>query len=331
MKSRVVIGTRRSRLALIQTEIVAEALRAAFPGLVVERREIMTEGDRDGRDRPAVGDCPVMQFEQPGIFTRAIETRLLAGEIDLAVHSFKDLPTELAKGLKVAATPKRADPRDVLVYRRGTGIPACPSMVRQECLTYQLLSKGATVGTSSPRRSAQLLAIRPDLVIKDLRGNVDTRLAKLARGDYDAIVVAKAALDRLGTVPPSGTAPSSHIEVLDPAVVLPAPAQGALAVECREGDVEVETLAGAINDAATFVAASAERELLARLGGGCRLALGALAEVAGETLRLRAVVMSEDGARAARADARGRVDDPRRVVEDCRRQLIAAGAAELLG
>ncbi len=303
MKDRIVIGTRRSSLALIQTEIVEEALRKVFPALTIEQREIVTEGDRDRK-------TPLAEAGSPGIFTRAIEERLLAGEIDLAVHSFKDLPTELPDGLMIAATPRRADPRDALVLRDTASLAA--------------LAKGAVVGTSSPRRSAQLLAIRADLVIKDLRGNVDTRLAKLARGDYDAIVVAKAALERLNVT-------GVHVEVLDPALVLPAPAQGALAVECREGDTEVAKLAGVVNDAATFIAASAERELLARLGGGCHLALGALAEVADDgTLRLRAVVMSRDGRRAARADARGRSDDPSRVVEDCRRQLIDAGAEELL-
>ena len=365
MKDRIIIGTRRSRLARIQTEIVERALREAFPGLEIVRREIVTRGDRDSRDCPAVGDCPVMPFETPGIFTREIETRLLAGDIDLAVHSFKDLPTQLPDGLRVAATPTRADPRDALVVASSFvgGDPCVPpsslsSSGKERSNTgphmggpLQELRRGAVVGTSSPRRSAQLLAIRPDLVIRDLRGNVDTRLAKLARGDYDAIVVAKAALDRLSfssslvggdaCVPPLSAKRMNeegpHVggplqeEALDPDVMLPAPAQGALAVECREGDVEVERLAGAIHDAATFVATSAERELLARLGGGCRLALGALAEVSPDgALRLRAAVLSRDGRRAVRAEARGRAESFAAVVEECRTRLLESGAGDLL-
>jgi hydroxymethylbilane synthase len=364
MKDRIIIGTRRSRLALVQTELVARALSEAFPGLTIVRKEIVTQGDRDHK-------TPLSEAASPGIFTRAIETRLLAGEIDLAVHSLKDLPTELVEGLMIAATPTRADPRDALVFFSCRGGPMRAPL--------QEMKRGAVVGTSSPRRSAQLFAIRPDLVIKDLRGNVDTRLAKLARGDYDAIIVAKAALDRLAfscrrgpMCPPSSSVAGAdpcacpgasscrggsacppggphseentgpHIggplqlqrqeETLDPAVVLPAPAQGALAVECREGDIEVAKIAGAINDAATFVATSAERALLAALGGGCHLALGALAEAAADgSLRLRAAAFSRDGRRAARADVTGRTDDPARVVEECRRKLVDLGVEEMLG
>ncbi len=335
MKDRIIIGTRRSRLALIQTELVAKALAEAWPGLVIERKEIVTEGDRDRKTSLAEG-------ASVGIFTRAIEEKLLSGEIDLAVHSLKDLPTELPDGLMIAATPMRADPRDVLIC--GTGILACHLEDRQECLSH--LPAGAVIGTSSPRRSAQLLAIRPDLVMKELRGNVDTRLAKLDRGEYDVIVGAQAAMDRLagpcggcgqGTeaAPHAGCrrgcGPQRELMPLDPDVMLPAPGQGALAVECREGDVDIERLASGISDSATYLAVSAERLLLERMGGGCRLALGALAEVdAAGTMRLRAAAFSPDGRRAARADASGRAEDFASIVEACRLQLVAAGAMEIL-
>ena len=324
MKGRIILGTRRSRLALIQTELVAGALAEAWPGLVIERREIVTEGDRDR-------NTPLAQTESLGIFTREIENRLLAGEIDLAVHSLKDLPVELPEGLMIAAAPKRADPRDALVFSC-RGAPACaPSSRTPEAEEgghigppLQKMKQGAVVGTSSPRRSAQLLAIRPDLVMKDLRGNVDTRLAKLARGEYDAIVAAKAALDRM-------EAAGIRVAPLEPEVMLPAPGQGALAVECREGDIEIERLAAAISDSATYLSTSAERMLLERLGGGCLLALGALAEVdADGVMRLRAAALSSDGRRSARADARGPADDYPCVVEECRRQLTAAGANDIL-
>ena len=303
MTRRLVIGTRRSRLAITQTRSVAEALRSAFPGLEIELREIVTAGDR-------APEKPLSESGTVGFFTRDIEKRLLAGDIDLAVHSLKDLPVEQPEGLVIAATPRRGDPRDALLCREASSLRDLP--------------EGAIVGTSSPRRSAQLLAIRPDLVIRELRGNVDTRIEKLRRGDYDAIVAAKAALDRLGRA-------AAITEVLEPADCLPAPGQGALAVECREGDLDVMRLASALNDAATCVTTSAERALLSRLGGGCRLPLGALAvPVGGEEFVLRAALASSDGSRTIRAEARGRLDDSGRVVEECYHSLIFQGGEALV-
>lgn len=302
MTRRLVIGTRRSKLALIQARLVAESLGEASEGLEIELREVTTAGDR-------MRSKPLSEAGETGLFTRSLERKLLEGEIDLAVHSLKDLPVELAEGLVVAGTPERADVRDALVSREG--------------LPLRDLRPGAVVGTSSPRRAAQLRSLRPDLVTRDLRGNVDTRIEKLRRGDYDAILVAKAALDRLGLA-------ALITEVLDAAVFLPAPGQGALGIETREGDLDVMHLAGLVSDAATFVATLTERELLRRLGGGCHLTLGALAECAGsDELRLRASVTSPDGARAVRAESRGKIQNPASVVEQCLDQLRRGGALPL--
>jgi hydroxymethylbilane synthase len=291
VRDRLIIGSRGSRLARIQTQGVADMLSAACEGLEVTVREIRTSGDRD-RERA------VTELGVTGAFTREIEHALLSGEVDLAVHSLKDLPVEQPDGLVICATPKRADARDVLVSRDGKGLAG--------------LTAGSVVGTSSPRRRAQLLAARPDLEVRDLRGNVDTRLDKLTRGEYDAILTAKAALDRLGRA-------DVITETLD---FLPAPGQGALAVETREGDERVMRLAAGLNDAATYVATRAERMLLAALGGGCVLPLGAFAECGpGGELTLRAVLLSEDGTNMQRAEATGRMASPREVVNKVRRRL----------
>jgi hydroxymethylbilane synthase len=300
---RLVIGTRRSKLALIQTRIVSEAIASAFPGLSIVLKEITTAGDRSP-------ETPLSDAGSVGFFTRDIETKLLAGEIDLAVHSLKDLPVEQPEGLMIAATPKRGDPRDALLCREAKGLSGLP--------------QGAVVGTSSPRRSAQLLARRRDLAIRELRGNVDTRIEKLRRGDYDAIVAAKAALDRLGRA-------DAITEMLEPDWFLPAPGQGALALETREGDLDAMRIASALNDAVTFIITSAERGLLARLGGGCRLPLGALAEaVAGGGLLLRAALVSPDGLQSVRAECRGMLDNPVAVVNECYDELMSRGAEGLI-
>jgi hydroxymethylbilane synthase len=293
---RLVIGTRKSRLALVQTRLVSEAIAQAFPDVTIELKEIVTAGDRSPNE-------PLSDAGTVGFFTRDIETKLLAGEIDLAVHSLKDLPVEPPEGLMIAATPKRGDPRDVLACREAASLKDLP--------------KGAVVGTSSPRRSAQLLAARGDLRVRELRGNVDTRIEKLRRGEYDAIVTAKAALDRLGLA-------EVITETLDPSWYLPAPAQGALAVEIREGDLDVARIVSTLNDAVSFITTSAERDLLSKLGGGCRLPLGALAEPAGGgAFLLRASLASNDGRRTIRAEAAGRLDNPRAVVADCYDRLTA--------
>jgi hydroxymethylbilane synthase len=297
----LVIGTRASKLALVQTRIVSEALCRACPDVSVEIRRVVTAGDRRTSGRTSEEDAQ-------GAFTRDIERKLLEGEIDLAVHSLKDMPVELPKGLVLAATPERGDPRDAIVCREAGSLDELP--------------EGAVMGTSSPRRAAQILHLRPDLTVRELHGNVDTRLAKLSRGEYDAVIVAKAALDRLG---------QSRVitEVLSPEVFLPAAGQGALAVETRDGDLAVSGCVGRLNDAGACVATTAERRLLARLGGGCGLCVGVLAETEGnDGLRLRASVTSPDGKRSARVESHGTLENPGSVVDDCLEELSRLGLTE---
>ena len=266
MPQSIVIGTRGSALALAQAEGVAERLRAL--GAEVTLRMIKTTGDRLQGPPPMPAD--------KGVFVKEIEAALLAGDVGLAVHSLKDLPTELKPGLLIAAVPRRADPRDALLSR-GERLADLPP--------------GSRVGTSSPRRRAQLLRARPDLAMLPLRGNVDTRLRKLDAGQYDAIVIAAAGLERLGLA-------DRIVERLDWEVCLPAPGQGALAIEARADDAEAIGLAAAVDDAESRACVEAERAMLAGLGGGCRVPVGALAEAQGARLRLRGVVASTDGSRA---------------------------------
>jgi hydroxymethylbilane synthase len=257
----VIVGTRGSTLALAQTRIVADAL-----GTDVETRVIRTTGDASSRPLHELGD---------GVFVTAIEDALRAGEIDAAVHSLKDLPTGDRPGLVIAAVLPREDPRDVLITFARGGLVT--------------LVVGARVGTSSPRRDATLKLLRPDITTGPIRGNVETRLAKVARGEYDATVLALAGLRRLGV-------PVDDDEILDLAVMLPAPGQGAIAVQCRADDAVARERLGAIDDPQTHAATDAERELLRLLGGSCELALGALANVTGGDIALDAQI---DGRRIA--------------------------------
>lgn len=251
----LVLGTRGSALALAQARIVADALGAS-----AETRVIHTAGDTSSRPLPELGD---------GIFVTAIEDALRAGEIDAAVHSLKDLPTGERPGLAIAAILPREDPRDVLITRARGGLATLP--------------RGARVGTSSPRRDAALRLVRPDISTEPIRGNVETRLAKVVRGDYDATVLALAGLRRLGVA-------VSDVEILDAEMMLPAPGQGAIAVQARADDHAVRDRLAAIDDAPTRAATDAERELLRLLGGSCDLAVGALATVAGGEITLDACI-----------------------------------------
>ena len=259
------IGTRASRLALLQTEIVASRLRQAWPEVALEVVEITTAGDRDRTS-------PLTSGEGAGWFTSAIQDALLAGEVDVAVHSYKDLPTARPEGLVIAAVPQRADPRDALVSRDGA--------------TFAGLPQGAVVGTSSPRRAAQAAALRPDLVLRPIRGNVDTRLAKVDAGEYDAAILAIAGLERLGLAERA-----SHVFGFEE--MLPAPAQGALAVECRRDDSETLRLLAAIDDRELRRLVSAERAFLAALEAGCDFPAAAYAESFGTTLKLHGLVAPE--------------------------------------
>jgi hydroxymethylbilane synthase len=300
------IATRRSKLALAQSHWVKAQLEALEPGLTVELREYLTRGDQ-------ITDRPLQQVGGKGLFTKEIEDALLAGEADLAVHSLKDLPAELPGGLVLAAVPEREDPRDALVLPVGSS--AEPML--------EALPKGARVGSSSFRRSAQILAIRPDLRVESVRGNVDTRLRKLDEGQYDALILAAAGLRRLGLQDRISAA-------LDPEVSTPAPAQGALGIEARADDPATLERLARLNHSATSLAVAAERSVMERLGGGCSIPLGVYACLQGDRLRLRAMVALPDGTRIVRAEAEGAAESPDAVAETLTAMLRERGAAEIL-
>lgn len=298
--TRVRVGTRGSALALWQARHVAAWLQQAAPGVEVTLVEIVSTGDE-------LTDVPLTEVEGTGFFTAALDRALLAGEVDLAVHSFKDVPVEMASGLAVAAVPPRGPVDDGLCARDG--------------LTLAGLPPGARVGTCSARRTAQLRAIRADLDIRPLRGNVPTRVARVVAGDLDAVVLARAGLVRLGL--------EAHITASLPlSQVLPAPAQGALAVVCRASDTALHAMLSGFDDPATREAVTAERTVLHALGGGCSVPVGALARHDGATLHLTAGVFALDGRRGVRLELSG--SDPVALGEQAARQLVAAGADALL-
>ena len=301
--SRVVIGTRGSALALWQAEHIVERLRAVVPKLEVVVETIETQGD-------LVRDRALSEVGGKGLFVKEIELALLHGEIDLAVHSLKDMPTEQPDGLVLGAILKRAEARDALVVHGGKG----------KLSTLPLRSR---VGTSSLRRRAQLLAARPDLQVLDLRGNVDTRLRKLVDGQYDAMVLAAAGLMRLG----HGNAIS---QVLDVEAMLPAVGQGALCVEVRAGDSETRTLIEPLDHLATRQATQAERAFLRRLEGGCQVPIGAYAEVRGEQLHLRGLVAALDGSRLVRDEIHGPAGGGDDLGAELAEQVLAAGGERIL-
>jgi hydroxymethylbilane synthase len=294
------IGTRGSRLALAQAEWVRQRLAAAHPRLRTELVVIKTSGDR-------VRDVPLRQVGGKGLFVKELESALGAGAIECAVHSLKDLPGELAAGLIVAAVPEREDPADVVITRQPGGLAALP--------------RGARIGTSSPRRAALLRALRPDLAVVDLRGNVDTRLAKLERGEVDALVLAAAGLRRLGIAP-------AHVEPCDPREFVPAIGQGALALESRPGAVADQL--SAIEHRPSRQAVDAERAFLSAVGGSCVTPLAAHATIAGGRLTLRALIAHPDGSRVVRGDVAGDVADGVRLGSALAERLLRDGGAELL-
>ena len=303
------LGTRRSALAMTQSRHVAEALTAAT-GRAVELVEVTTEGD--------VSRAHLTQIGGTGVFAAALRRALLDGDVDFAVHSLKDLPTAPEPGLTLAAIPVREDPRDVLVARDG--------------LTLGELPAGARIGTGSPRRAAQVLALGLGHDVVPVRGNVDTRLGFVRDGELDAVILARAGLARLGRA-------DEATEVLDPLQVLPAPGQGALAVECRADDTELIALLATLDHADTRAAVSAERALLAALEAGCTAPVGALAEVVesldadGATtleLSLRAVVAAPDGSEALRRSASGPIDAPEALGGALAAELLDDGAADLV-
>jgi hydroxymethylbilane synthase len=298
--TQVVIGTRASKLALWQSNHVRDRLLGLQPSLEISLERISTRGDE-------VQDRPLAAIGRNSLFVAEIEDALRSKRIRLAVHSAKDLPSTLPDEFTIVAFTTRADPRDVLVSKHGT---------------LMQLPQGARIGTSSPRRACQLKAARPDLICLDIRGNVDTRLAKLERGDYDAIVLAAAGLDRLEW---------SHVvtERLEPTVMLPAVAQGILAIEARADDHEMAQLCAPLDDADARSCAVAERAFLAAMGAGCNAPLAGFATLAGDALTLSALVGAPDGRHVKVSRSAPRTAAATLGV-DVAAALVADGGAELL-
>lgn len=304
MSARLAIATRGSRLALAQAEEVARDLRLAWPerDLAIDLEVVRTRGD-------ALLDRPVEAIGK-GAFVKEVQAAVLEGRAHLAVHSFKDLPTQATPGLVVAAVPQRADPRDVLVTRS------------ERVLAY--LPEGSRVGTGSRRRAGQLLRRRSDLVIRPIRGNVDSRLAKLEAGeDYDALLLAAAGMARIGLA-------ERVTEYFDPDQMIPAPGQGALALEAREDDAETRALLAPLHDVHTAYAVQAERACLSALGGGCQAPIGIHALTDGELMLIYGIVLTEDGTRAAKMRWSGPWRRPEDLGETLAELLSGIGAREIL-
>jgi len=295
------IGTRGSKLALWQAEHIRERLERDR-GVSTEIVIIKTSGDKfDSAAVAAIGG--------KGIFLKEIEEALLSGSVDLAVHSMKDVPTETPRGLAFPAITEREDPRDCLVSHRGE--------------TLEKLPRNACIGTSSLRRQSQLRHFRADLGVADLRGNVDTRLRKVDEGGFDAIVVAKAGLDRLGFG-------EKITEVISPEIILPAVGQGALAIETREDSASLIEMLAAFDHPPTRAATTAERALLAELEGGCQVPLGAWARMENGSLQIEARVLAADGSECIERRANGSADDAEEIGRRLARELLDAGADRLL-
>jgi hydroxymethylbilane synthase len=263
----LILATRRSALALAQARAFARDLEAKTPGLTVTELQVVTTGDK-------VQTVPLAQVGGKGLFTKEIEEALDRGEADFAVHSFKDVPAELASTFVIACVPRRVDPRDVLVTRSGAKLADLPA--------------GAKLGTSSLRRGLQLSLARPDLAVVPLRGNVDTRLRKLDQGELDAIMLARAGLERLGLA-------ARITETIDTKLVIPAPGQGALAIECRSADQTTRDVLGKLSDRESEIAVACERGVMKTVGGNCNVPFGAHASRRGSELVLLAFLAAADG------------------------------------
>jgi hydroxymethylbilane synthase len=300
----LIFATRPSALARWQTQWVISALQGIYPDLVCEEKVITTQGDK-------ILDKPLPEIGGKGLFTQELENELLSGAVHCAVHSLKDLPIESPSGLAVGCVPIRGEVRDALISKNGFTLATFP--------------QGAVVGTSSLRRAAQLRAARPDLKIESLRGNVDTRLRKAMEGQYDAIILAGAGLTRLGL--------GQYVtEWLSLDVMLPAPGQGALAVQCRADDQTTLGLLSALDDETTRQAITAERAFLSGLGGGCAVPVAAFAEVSVRSqvsgLRLTGLVISEDGTKAIKVTGEG--PHALQLGDELAQKAVAQGASEIL-
>jgi hydroxymethylbilane synthase len=298
----VTIGTRGSALALVQTTWIKEQILRHFPEMDVSIKIIKTSADKDTTSS-------LRSSSNIGVFVKELEQALLDKEIDIAVHSMKDVPTQISQGLRIAAIPEREDARDAFIAHQAKGLMELP--------------KGSTVGTGSVRRQAQILAIRPDLKIMDIRGNVDTRLKKLQDGIYDAIILACAGLLRLG-FHDRLTSP------LDYAQMLPAPGQGALAVEIRNQDSRIETVVSPLNHQATAIAVSAERSFLQRMGGGCNVPVAVYAHLLQDTLAMDALVASPDGQRIVRESIRVNLKETDAAVASLADRILQRGGRAIL-
>ncbi|MEQ8236143.1 MAG: hydroxymethylbilane synthase [Syntrophomonadaceae bacterium] len=299
---RLRLGTRGSRLALWQADWVAREMHRLYPTLQIEIKVIKTQGDR-------ILDVALSKIGDKGLFTKEIENELLAGEIDLAVHSMKDLPTILPPGLIAGAVLQRENPQDVLISSQGFNLETLP--------------QGGRIGTSSLRRIAQLKALRPDLQPVDLRGNLETRLKKMEEQKLDGIILAYAGVKRLGF--------DTYItQMIDTELILPAVSQGAVLAEVREGDQDTRKLIAPINDQAADAATRAERALLRELEGGCQVPVAALAQVRGDRLQLRAMVASLDGEHVIRDSHDGEIERAEDIGRNLAMRMLDQGAGQIL-
>lgn len=296
------IATRKSPLAMWQAEFVKDALEQAHPGLSVELVPMVTKGD-------VILDTPLAKVGGKGLFVKELEVAMLEGRADIAVHSMKDVPVEFPDGLGLVTICEREDPRDAFVSNHYDSIADLPA--------------GAVVGTSSLRRQCQLRAQRPDLVVKDLRGNVNTRLRKLDDGEFDAIILACAGLMRL----------KMHDRIrsaIAPETSLPAVGQGAVGIECRLDDTRVRTLLDALNHTPTAIRVLCERAMNNRLQGGCQVPIGSYSELEGDQIWLRALVGEPDGSKIVQGEIRGPIADAEALGTELANQLLAQGAKEIL-
>ncbi len=298
----ILIGTRGSKLALWQSNIVKQAIEEKFPNISVRLEIIQTTGDK-------ILDVALSKIGDKNLFTKEIEQAMLENRVDIAVHSLKDLPTELPQGLCIGAVLPRAECRDALVSNNG--------------IQLHELNSNHIIGTSSLRRKAQLLAYNPHLHIEDVRGNIDTRLQKLASGQYDALIMAAAGLQRLGY--------EDYItEIIDPIVMLPAASQGIIGVECREADVEVCEVLQAIHDDYTWNMALAERTFLKQMNGGCQLPLGCFTQVNNSTIEINATILSVDGTKKLQFSQSGHITKAETLAMQLAQTFYDAGAQDIL-
>lgn len=298
----ILLGTRGSKLALFQAGMAEERLRAACPGVEIFRRVIETRGD-------AVRDRPISEIGEKGVFTKELEASLLRGEIDIAVHSLKDMPAETGDGLSISGVLPREDPRDALVSNGD--------------LLFEELPEGAVVGTSSLRRRAIVKKLRPDCIVREIRGNVDTRLRKLDEGLYDAVILAAAGLIRSGCR-------DRIVEYLNTEVFVPSGCQGIIGLETRSTDTENRARLQKISHGETFLIAGAERSFMSAIGGGCSTPMGCFARIDGGTVEITAIIADPEGTRHIQRSAGGRPEEADALARRLAEEILAAGGKEIV-